>query len=372
MKLIIFFFLLFLPLILIGESNNNCGCKLNFSIKSNCIDSNSTFKVLFKDGKSKYGGVGYARLPIGKDNIQKILVCFEDNTEETYQISEVESFVFSSIGPGCNPIVIPVLPAYIYYLRDDGGEKIIENYDKFYIDLFGSAIYDFKSSNKNFKTFLYGGEVLLGFGITRNLSIAFGAGIVIEDKRNYFPIKAELRYHLFVDDPTKNLINYKMRFYPDNYNCKIRDPYLQEDRSNSLPDQFNKEMIVPLDLGTELDSTVYWVPDIVIQKTEGTKHIIKPYLYAEGGLVLDGSFDGAGKESQNPYITINPDEYSEFMFGIGVGAYFWDFLNVSLGYRYLRLNYRQPCKDENCFKYAIITNDVMGACLRIGLHLGIF
>jgi hypothetical protein len=338
--------------------------------KSTCIDSNSTFKVMFKDGTSKNGAVGYKRLPIGKDNVQKIQVCYQDKTSEIFNISDAKAFAYGSLGPGCNPVVIPIRPASIYYLRDDGPPKIIENYDVLYVDLLGAAIIDLKTSNTNFKSLLFGGEGLIGFGVTRNISIALGAGAVLEGNRKYFPIKGELRYHLFVDDPTKQFINYKMKFFPDN--CMLRNPYQLSDSVFKLPEDVNTNLIMPLDLGTELDSTIFWAPDMVVKKTEGNKYNFKWYLYAEGGTVMDGSFDGAGKESPSPYITINPDEYAEYMWGIGIGTYIWDWVNVSLGYRYLRLNYREPCKDADCYKYAVYTNDVMGVMLRVGLHLGIF
>lgn len=370
MKLLLTLVLFYIPICLLSQETTNCDCKLKVSIKSTCYDTNSTFKVLFKNGTSRQGAIAYKRLEILKNNVQNIQVCFQDNSSEIYNISDLESFVYSSIGPGCDPIIYPIRPSSIYYLKDDGVEKIEENYDVLYFDLLGGAIYDFKTSNPNFKTFLYGGEALIGYGITRDFSIALGASAVIEGSRNYFPIKGELRYHLFVDDPTKKYINYKMKFHPSH--CALRDPYLDTNIVFALPKEFKQELIVPIDLGTELDSTVYWVPDIVVSKTEGSKYNFKPYIYAEGGIVLDGEFDGSGKESDPPYITINPEEYSEFMFGIGVGAYIWDYLHASIGYRYMRLNYREPCKDENCFKYAIYTNDVMGAYLRIGLHLGIF
>jgi hypothetical protein len=103
---------------------------------------------------------------------------------------------------------------------------------------------------------------------------------------------------------------------------------------------------------------------IVVREQSVTRAKCRPFAYAEGGPVMNGSFTGSG-----PTPSLNPQDYSQWTAGLGAGALLWDRVTIMLGYRYLRLNLRTPCIACGD-KFVVNTNSIHSVVLRAGLHFG--
>jgi hypothetical protein len=89
-----------------------------------------------------------------------------------------------------------------------------------------------------------------------------------------------------------------------------------------------------------------------------------PYIFVEGGPILNGPFEGAWARP-----SVNPEEYNQYQVGAGGGIPITSWLHAQLAYRYMRLNLRTPC--ESCTDvYQVNTNNVHAVMLRIMIAWG--
>jgi hypothetical protein len=354
------------------SQDQNCECLLNKTFK-NLHLNDPVFTVVFKDGSTRQNCFSLTRVipgtPLVED--QQIRLCFNDGGKIESQIvnvTKIKEITSYDVGGKGQNITIPILPAREFYKSNDSsknqdGEKL----PFMFIELMGGIGYGGKDTTTRtingktigFKNFCYNGEALAGFYLTDRFAVGVGAGIFSENSRLRYPLKGELRY-TFRDRPAGSFDSYTnpkfYKYYPDP--CKIHNIWDPTDRIRTEP-----VGLVERNVGNS-DSTVILMPVSESQKEESIS-IIEPYIFAEGGLLIDGKFDGSGKDK-----AVNPEEFGEYFAGAGLGATFWNFLTCNLSYRYYRLNIRTDC--PVCDDAKIInTNNVHTINLKLGFHFNL-
>ncbi len=265
---------------------------------------------------------------------------------------QVEFITNGSLGLDGNPFTVPVLPA-----REFIASSTEADIPASFVELTGNLGYggaDESSRKIGFGSIYYGGEVLVApFGamLGRKLSLAVGGGLFLEGGRMRFPVIGHLRYSLFGEPRTETIYE----FMPGT--CQ----FARSGDSPLEPSSNFKEV----QSATAVDSTVYFY-----RKNSVVQDKFRPFLFIEGGLIFNGSFDGAGK---NP--SINPDDYGQYTLGGGIGLPIGSIITASLGYRYMRLNLRTPCptcppqSTSNPDDFFIVnTNAIHSIILKLGLH----
>jgi hypothetical protein len=199
-----------------------------------------------------------------------------------------------------------------------------------------------------FNGFYYGAEALVApFGdlLGSNTALAVGGGVLMEGGRMRFPLLAHLRFSFSSADRVQ-----RARYVPSacSFQCEpLRDTVAAPDGAVRRPGS------------DSVDRSAILVRETVLEYPEHA-----PYVFVEGGPVLNGSFDGAGARP-----SINPDDYGQFVLGAGAGIPVLSWLHAQLAYRYARLNLRTPCVDCQDV-YQVNTNNVHAVVLRIFLHWG--
>jgi hypothetical protein len=273
-------------------------------------------------------------------------------TDTVVMAHQVEFITTGSLALDGNPFTVPVLPAreFIYTSTES-------DIPSSFLELTGNLGYggsDESSRKIGFGSIYYGGEVLVApFGnlLGRKLSLALGGGLFLEGGRMRFPVIGHLRYSLFGEARTESVYE----FMPNACQfAKTGDSPLEP-----------RSTFTEVQSATAVDSTVYFY-----RKNSVIQDKFRPFLFVEGGFIFNGSFEGSGKSP-----SINPDDYSQYTFGGGVGLPFGSIFTASLGYRYMRLNLRTPCptcppqSTNNPDEYFIVnTNSVHSIILKLGLH----
>lgn len=198
-------------------------------------------------------------------------------------------------------------------------------------------------------TVMFGAEALVApFGdlLGDRLSLAVGAGAWSEGGRLRIPALAHLRYSF--GSPSVRSVS---RYIPGP--CTFVCEGARTDSAVAPADAVRRP-------GPDtVDPTAYLLHD---REVIVPNHA--PYLFVEGGPVVDGSFDGNG-----PRPSVNPDDYAQYTAGGGVGLPITTWLHGQLAYRYARLNLRTPCVDcGNVFQ--VNTNVIHAAVLRVMIHWG--
>lgn len=261
-------------------------------------------------------------------------------------IENVTSFSIGGIGIGGQTLIVPVRPAREFY-RDQGEISLSSNFIA--IDgLIGYVGPDESTRAIGADNIMFGGEALIApFGdlLGENLALALGGGVSIDAGRLRFPIEGHLRFTL----PGSDRIVASQSLVPSP--CHFGRP---GDRPIAPP---SGDDLQEIRTGGSADSTVYYIREKLVDKGSP-----KPYFYVEGGIFLDGGFEGAGDEP-----SVNPEEYGEYFAGGGAGIPF-GIVALSLGYRFNRLNLRTPCPacEE---KFVVNTNRVHEVVLKLGLLL---
>ncbi len=195
-----------------------------------------------------------------------------------------------------------------------------------------------------FDNMYFSAEALLGRYFTSNLAFAAGGGIMLEGGRDRYEAMGHLRWRFTSEEARQ-----QVRFEPGPCQFEGVDdltPLARPGEGWRYSNSYRR-----------LDSTVHMLHDSTMA---GASPEI--FLFAEGGLIFDGNFEGCGDRP-----AINPEDYNEWFAGGGIGFIF-DWFTVNLSYRRSRINLRTPC--ENCDNEFIVnTNNVNAALLRLGWHL---
>jgi hypothetical protein len=263
------------------------------------------------------------------------------------EINHVTKISYGGLGLGGNPIDAPVYPAREFY-KNSGN---IDPNPNFYslTPFIGYGGKDTTSRKIGFASTYYGVELLIApFGtmLGERLALALAGAALIEGGRFRIPLGANLRWTFLgtshVEQENKIIPSpCKFSFSGDRSDTTLSDDYVE----------------VPSD--KKSDQNVFY-----LHERKLIKDTFRPFIYAEGGAILNGSFEGAGKEP-----SVNTDEYAQYYAAIGGGVPLFDFLVVSLGYRYMRLNLRTPCAVCPGDFFVQNTNVSHSVLLKIGLNI---
>ena len=178
------------------------------------------------------------------------------------------------------------------------------------------------------------------------LALAIGASALIEGGRMRIPLGANLRWNFLgnqhVDESNKMIPSpCKFSFSDEKSDTTLSSDYVEvpSDRKN--------------------DQNVYYLHERQLIKDK-----FRPFIYLEGGAILNGSFSGAGKDP-----SVNTNEYGQYYAGIGGGIPLFNWLVVSIGYHYMRLNLRTPCAVCPADIFVQNTDVSHSILLKIGLNI---
>ncbi len=268
--------------------------------------------------------------------------CFDT----TVLVSQIESFNIVGLGLDGQPCNVQVLPVREFIRRANGPK---ETYDFFELTAnLGYAGTDTSARKIGSSSIFPGLEATVApFGqfLGNKLSLALQAGAMLEGSRLRFPLGAHLRLSFGGANSVETVSGYKP------------NPCAFQTGSIFSPSEEDFDE-TPAD--GDRDSSAYFYIDKQIVHPSW-----RPFVFAEGGTLLNSSFDGHGA---NP--SLNPSDYSQYYVGGGIGTPLWSWATVSLAYRYMRLNVRTPCpycpNSEDFF--IVNTAKVHSIMLKFGLR----
>jgi len=327
-----------------------------------CVSQDGTFTAVLTDSTTIGNCIGMVRTMIEgrQGTVATQAVKFKIRTTNTscrdsiVPASRVASITVYGIGIGGQPCAVPIRPL-LEYQSTEG----VRSTDMNFIEIDGMLGYggtDTSTRQVGFASLYFGAEAWVApFGtmLGERLQLALGVGVLSEGGRLRIPAMGQLRYSPFGGSHTVS----SLRYVPDTCQFNATGRPVPTATQGSLTSRDNYG---------ERDSSAY-----VIQEDIRVYDSFKPYIYAEGGWIFDAGFDGAG-----PTPSANSEDYAQFLLGGGVGLPITDLINVSLGYRFMRLNLRTPCpvcppsttgEEDNFF--VVNTNTVHSILLKLGVHL---
>lgn len=314
-----------------------------------------SFSVRLTGGRTDPGrqfiGVARDTTIVASETVQSLRLFYLDGgvcRDTSIQIDHVDAFVMGVTLGKVPPLYVPVKPVREFVKSAE------PKADLNYLEAGGFLAYAGRDESAETPTqiginnFYYGASLLVApFGnlMGDNISLGLGTSALFEGGRLRIPALGHLRY-TFATTRVEN----NVRYLPSN--CQFRCDG-SENESIKLDSSYQQRPGPD-----EVDSSAVMVMERVVVRDS-----LAPFLYAEGGLIFDGAFEGAGAEP-----SVNPEEYSQYLLGAGAGIPIFPALYVSLGYRLMRLNLRTPCVNcENVFQ--VNTNLVHSLLLRVALHI---
>ena len=243
------------------------------------------------------------------------------------------------------PLYVPIRPIAEYDVISEPRAALN------FVELAGMLAYggrDTSTRQVGFASLYYGIEALVApFGdlLGDRLALALGGGMFFERGRMRIPVMGHLRYAF-----TSTTITEQARFVPSAcaFSCEpTTDTIAAPDGAVRRvgPDSVDRAAIL-------------------VHERVATRDAFAPYIFAEGGPIFNGPFEGAG-----PRPSLNPEDYGQWFAGAGAGIGITPWLHAQLAYRFTRLNVRTPC--EFCTDvYQVNTNEAHAVLLRIALHWG--
>lgn len=304
------------------------------------LPRDSTFDVYFTNGRLPIRRVTAVKRETTRSLgrlVQALQIQFLENgvcRDTLVPIEAVERLGAAGVGLEGQTISIPLLPAREFYREDLLGGPA-ENY----LEIGGDVRFagsDTSSREVGFPAIAFGGHLALGRRLASWLDAAVTAGAELERSRLRIPITARLRFHPFGSVRVEPYFRYS-------------DPCwfgLPGDPASAPEGSF-----VEVPAQGRVDSAVYFTSDI-----RTIRDSFRPFFYLEGGIIVDGGFEGAG-----PTPSVNSDAYGQFLAGAGAGLPLFDVLAISLGYRFTRMNFRTPC--EACGEKFLVNTSVAHSVL---------
>ncbi len=357
-KLLLFAFILILPsFISYSQENLNYYCR---PCELPCLKDQASFvperdtvmDVYMNDGTVIPGVTAAIREVIEQYGIyeQAIRVYYIDNNgrcrDTLLVLNAIKSFEIMSVGGLGAPLVIKVKPVREFFAINQPTST-----PNSFLELTANLGYGGADDSKRdvgFDNLNYGAELLiapLGSLLGNDLALGFSAGIMSEGGRLRYPIQAHLRWTFL----GKQAIVDSLYFVPSKCRFQCRDG---DTIATPGPGYTQRESSM------EVDSSAYLVREKFIKTNP-----FRPFLYIEGGPIFNGNFAGAGGRP-----SINPDEYAQYMAGIGLGTPIGRYFTVSLGYRFMRLNLRTPCVACQD-RFVVNTNQVHSILLKAGFRV---
>lgn len=327
-------------------------CPMPKHPNSNFVPRDSSLNIIFKDKRTPI----YNVLSVKRSTInifgrleQSLLIRTIENgfCKETEILQrDVEKLSVSGLGLQGQTFDVPVYPAREYY-RSDNYSSIKPNF----VEITGNlGFIGTDESNREIGVdgFAYGAQILVApFGqlFGNNAKLALGGGIMSETGRTRFPIMGHFRWNFMGNAREEDYFNY----FPSPCKFGVEGEKAVKPTEDSFIEVPNAE---------RQDSTVYFYRDKRLIRNKW-----RPYVFAEGGLFVDGDYEGAGNTQ-----TLNPNDHGQYFLGVGAGMPFFDILAVNLSLRYMRTNVKTPC--ETCpERYIVNTNESVGVFLGVGIIL---
>lgn len=188
----------------------------------------------------------------------------------------------------------------------------------------------------------------LGTLLAKRWSLGILAGAMSDGSRWRLPLGAHLRYWFSPQGEIERRATYR----PDSCTFNEYTPLVLGDDYREQPTPYQR-----------FDPSAVYVVDYTERRSGW-----QPFLFVEGGTLLNTEFEGAGREP-----SLNPDEYGQWFMGGGVGTTAWNFLVLSVAYRYQRLNVRTPCAlcppgTDMPYNYVVNTAELHSLLLKLGFH----
>lgn len=349
--LIIFLFGIANAITCISQPANPCtDCPLPRHPQSKATPSGDKLIITFKNNQRPiYGMNSIKRSTIKRFDrlLQSITIKRVVNgicTDTVIVLDEVEEIRAVGLGMGGQTLVIPVYSAREFFMPEQHKSSLYR-----FVEVSSNIGFYGTSKERNeivgFSSPIFGfsGAIApFGNALGNDVQLLLGGGIFFENGRMRIPITSQLRF-VFLG----NLYEEEFNEYRPNA-CKFG--ITGEKKAEIEPN------VIEVPQPYKQDSTVYFV-----KKTRIIKDEYRPYFFIEGGPIFNGSFDGNGSSP-----SLNSENYSQYTFAAGLGLTLLDNINVSLGYRLMRLNLRLPC--IACQEsYVVNTNLAQGIFMSVGM-----
>lgn len=311
-----------------------------------------TYDVKLNNGKIIYNVLSLKR--VLKDTNDLILQEFIQITQSEndscfytlYPIEEVGEFYWGDLGSGGQPQGLKILPAKFYQRKE---VPVAPPLHHLYLGalLLNAGTYEneldrdvgFSNAFGVSAKYLYGERTRFGLN----------AELLAEGGRLRLPLGLEGRFVFLGDQEIRRSMD---NYYPDE--CQFQDSGDEEVSPNDDLSSNEKSFNFIQEKGVEYDPTVYFT-----EKQEVYADPYRIYTYAEGGVLLDLFTEGQG-----PTPSLNEEDYGQYYFGAGLGAELFTNIDLTLGFRYMRLNLRTPC--EECDNLFIVnTNNSYNFLLKL-------
>ena len=314
------------------------------------------FSLRLKGGRTdpphRFIGITRDTTVVAGESVQGYRLFWVDDSgcrDTVVQAAHAEALVMGITLGKVPPMYVPVLPVREYAMV----KEPTANYSWAEIGAFlayaGSDESEERPEQIGIDNLYFGADVMVApFGdlLGEHLSLGLGVGITSEGGRLRVPALAQLRYTF-----TSTSIKTAVRYEPDH--CQFMCPGETAD-SVVVPDGYEQRP------GPDsVDPSV-----VLLRERIAERDAFAPYLFLEGGWIFDTGFEGSGADPSE-----NPEDYAQYLGGIGGGLPITDAIHVQLAYRFMRLNLRTPC--ENCPDlWQVNTNLVHSALLRVAYHIG--
>lgn len=344
------------------KSKYSCNCTNIF--KRNFDKEPNFYTVVFKDSsKLDYVFCLIRQVPnlsILEEQKVKVKYSVMNKTYDTLiEIKDIMYLIDYDIGGAGEPRVIRILPAReCIYIPEPERHKSLG-----YLEIFTLSGYGGKDKSNRFvegkkvgfNNFYFSTELsAFPFGglLGDYLNLGIGTGLILENTRLRIPLKGEITYDFF-SEKTRNTNTIFVEYYISD-SCQFsteRNPSLDS------PCGVRTKEITRY---SEYDDSVLVFPKI----QEKSKGILFPYVFAEGGWMLNMQFPGSDLNTD----VLNKEDLAQYFVGGGLGLRIWDFLVLRLGYRFLRFNISSSC--PGCQNSRVInTNMVNSITFSVGFKL---
>ncbi len=335
-------------------------------------DLSSSADITFHKGEALNHVTSVKRILVKRydQNVQALSVRYmRDNVcrDTTLFFGDVKAIVIQGLGMGGATVSTPIFPAREYFL-DQRVELPPANFFELTPMIGYAGAQDEAMRNTGFDNIYYGLEALVApFGrmLGNQFSLGIGGGLFQENSRTRIPLFGQLRY-TFVGAPRVEQVG-KMLPGPCTFRQrdlnKITESYQPFDPH--LTDSLSAAGYVEVQTSEQRDSVVYY-----IRHRAEVRDDFRPFLFVEAGPIFNSNFDGAGKDP-----SINPEDYSQYLLGAGIGLPLWNVVVLELQYRYMRLNLRTPCPtcppttNDPDHYYFLNTNSAHSILLKAGYRL---
>lgn len=302
--------------------------------------TNTSADIIFKDGATLNNVTSVKRVLKERydQKVQALAVKFlRDGVcrDTVLFFGDLREIQIKGLGIGGATVATPIYPAREFFLNNK-----VELPPASFLEItpmLGYGGSQESQRNTGFNSIYYGAEAAVApFGrlLGNQFALVLGGGITMENSRMRFPLFGQLRF-TFLGAPRIEQVGLMI---PNECTFRMRDrtkpsELAFEPFTTKTSDSLLAAGYVEVPVSDQRDSLVYFA-----RRRAEIRDALRPFLFVEGGPILNGNFEGAGR---NP--SVNPNDYNQYHLGAGAGLPLWDVFVLELQYRYMRLNVRTPC-----------------------------